>query len=178
MAGTGIQKTEDHHIDKRRQPESHGIIRDKANAGQSDLVLSSVSSLASSQVFADWFKQPEPGSRLVIGALDENLKAQLGARQKAVLLSDETLAKQKKHHPELTFDEYQRIPEIIQKGKVIKEKDERLYFFQRESRFYMAVVKATENKAENYLITFFRVKPEHMQRKQRRGELIRDWNRN
>ena len=94
-----------------------------------------------------------------------------------MLLSDETLAKQKKHHPELALNEYRLIPEIVRKGKVIREKDARLYFFQRQGHLYMAAIKATEDKAENYLVTFFRVRSEHMRRKQRRGELIRDWQR-
>ena len=136
-----------------------------------------VQSLVASQVFTDWFQQPAAGSRFVIAALDEDLQRRLHAQQKAVLLSDETLAKQKQHHPELALNEYRLIPEIVRKGRVIREKDARLYFFQRQGHLYMATVKATADKAENYLVTFFRVRPEHMRRKQRRGELIRDWQR-
>ena len=172
-----MNKSLDYHIGKHRQPESHSLIRDKVNASTSDLALGTVRSLVASQVFTDWFRQPAAGSRFVIAALDEDLQRRLGARQKAVLLSDETLAKQKQHHPELALNEYRLIPEIVRKGKVIREKDARLYFFQRQGHLYMATVKATENKAENYLVTFFRVRPEHMRRKQRRGELIRDWQR-
>ena len=164
-------------LGKHRQLKSHSLIRDKVNASTSDLALGTVSSLVASQVFTDWFQQPATGSRFVIAALDEDLQRRLGAQQKAVLLSDETLAKQKQHHPELALDEYRLIPEIVRKGKVIREKDARLYFFQRQGHLYMAVIKATENKAENYLVTFFRVRPGHMQRKQREGELIRDWQR-
>lgn len=162
---------------KRPQLESHNLILDKVNASAGDLALGMVSSRVASPVFANWFRQPAAGSRFVIAALDEDLQRRLGAQQKAVLLSDETLAKQKKHHPELALDEYRLIPEIVRKGRVIREKDARLYFFQRQGHLYMATVKATEDKAENYLVTFFRVRPEHMRRKQRRGELIRDWQR-
>ena len=172
-----MNKPLDYHIGKHRQLESHSLILDKVNASTSDLALGMVQSLVASQVFTDWFQQPAAGSRFVIAALDEDLQRRLGAKQKAVLLSDETLAKQKKHHPELALNEYRLIPEIVRKGKVIREKDARLYFFQRQGHLYMATVKATEDKAENYLVTFFRVRPEHMQRKQRRGELIRDWQR-
>ena len=163
----------DCHIGKPPRLESHNLIHDKVNA--SDLALGMVSSLVSSPVFANWFRQPAAGSRFVIAALDEDLQRRLGAQQKAVLLSDETLVRQKNHHPELALNEYRLIPEIVQKGKVIREKDARLYFFQRQDHLYMAAIKATEDKAENYLVTFFRVRPEHMRRKQRRGELIRDW---
>ena len=156
--------------------ESHNLILDKVNVSTGDLALGMVSSRVRSPVFANWFRQPAAGSRFVIAALDEDLQ-RLNAQQKVVLLSDETLAKQKKHHPELALDEYRLIPEIVRKGRVIREKDARLYFFQRQGHLYMATVKATADKAENYLVTFFRVRPEHMRRKQRRGELIRDWQR-
>ena len=173
----GVHPAFNYHIGKHRRLESHSLIRDKVNASTSDLALGTVSSLVASQVFTDWFQQPAAGSRFVIAALDEDLQRRLGAKQKAVLLSDETLAKQKQHHPELALDEYRLIPEVVQKGKVIREKDARLYFFQRQGHLYMATIKTTEDKAENYLVTFFRVRPGHMQRKQRRGELIRDWQR-
>ena len=56
----------------------------------------------------------------VIAALDEDLKRRLGAQQKAALLSDETLAKQKQHQPELTLAQYRLLAEIIAKGKAIE----------------------------------------------------------
>ena len=80
-------------IGKHRQLESHSLIRDKVNASTSDLALGTASSLVASLVFTDWFQQLVAGSRFVIAALDEDLKRRLGAKQKAVLLSDETLAK-------------------------------------------------------------------------------------
>ena len=171
----GVHPAFNYHIGKHRQLESHSLIRDKVNASTSDLALGTVSSLVASQVFTGWFRQPTAGSRFVVAALDEDLKRRLGAKQKAVLLSDETLAKQRKHHPELALNEYRLIPEIVRKGKVIREKDAKLYFFRRQGHLYMTTVKATEDKAENYLVTFFRARPEHMQRKQRKGELIRNW---
>ena len=121
-----MNKSLDYHIGKHRRLESHSLIRDKVNASAGDLALGTVRSLVASQVFTDWFRQPAAGSRFVIAALDEDLQQRLGAKQKAVLLSDETLAKQKKHHPELALNEYRLIPEIVRKGMVIREKDARL----------------------------------------------------
>ena len=40
-------------LGKRRQLESHSLIRDKVNASTSDLALGTVSSLVASQVFTD-----------------------------------------------------------------------------------------------------------------------------
>ena len=143
-----------------------------------------VSSLLASQVFADWFQQPATGSRFVIAALDEDLQrpvrwrgGRLGTKQKVVLLSDETLAKQKQHHPELTLAEYRLLPKMINTGMVIKEPDQRLVFFESKSteKLYMAVIKTTENGAENYLTSFRQTTDKDMRRKERQGRVIREW---
>ena len=164
-------------IGKHRQLESHSLIRDKVNASKSDLALGTVSSLVASQVFADWFRQPATGSRFVIAALDEDLKRRLGAKQKAVLLSDETLAKQRKHHPELALAEYRLLPKMINTGMVIKEPGQRLVFFESKStgKLYMAVIKTTENGDENYLTSFRQTTDKDMRRKERQGRVIRKW---
>ena len=173
----GVHPAFNYHIGKHRQLESHSLIRDKINASTSDLALGTVLSLVASQVFTDWFRQPAAGSRFVIAALDEDLQRRLGARQKAVLLGDETLAKQRKHHPELTLAEYRLLPEIINTGMVIKEPDQRLLFFESKStgKLYMAVIKTTENGAENYLTSFRRTTVKDMRRKERQGRVIRKW---
>ena len=166
-----------YHIGKHRQLESHSLIRDKVNASTSDLALGTVSSLVASQVFTGWFRQPTAGSRFVVAALDEDLKRRLGAKQKAVLLSDETLAKQKKHHPELTLVEYRLLPKTINAGMVIKEPGRRLVFFESKSmgKLYMAVMKTTENSNENYLTSFRQTTDKDMQRKKRQGRIVREW---
>ena len=125
----GVHPAFNYHIGKHRQLASHSLICDKVNASISDLALGTVSSLVASQVFTDWFRQPAAGSRFVIAALDEDLKRRLGAKQKAVLLSDETLAKQRKHHPELTLAEYRLLPEMIAKGKAIKFAEQNIHVY-------------------------------------------------
>ena len=161
----GVHPAFPYHIGKHRLQQTQSLIRNKVNASQSDLGLGTVSSLVKSQVFTDWFKQPQAGSHFVIAALDEDLKGRLKATQKAVLLSDETLSKQKAHHPELTLEEYQLIPEILVKGKVITEGEQKLVFFKKDKRLYLAAVKTTEDKTENYLVSFFRAKPDDITRK-------------
>ena len=60
----GVHPDFNYHISKHRQLGSHSLIRDKVNAGTSGLALGTVSSLAASQVFTDWLRQPAAGSRL------------------------------------------------------------------------------------------------------------------
>ena len=164
----------DYHIGKHRQLESHSLIRDRVNASTSDLALGTVSNLVASQVFTDWFRQPVAGSRFVIGALDEDLKRRLGAKQKAVLLSDETLAKQKQHHPELSLAEYRLLPEVIVKGKAIEFGEQNIHFYTTHGRLYRAVVKTTEKRHENYLTTFHISRDKQLAKDLKNGKLIRE----
>ena len=170
----GVHPAFNYHIGKHRQLESHSLIRDKVNASTSDLALGTVSSLVASQVFTDWFRQPAAGSRFVVAALDEDLKRRLGAKQKAVLLSDETLAKQSKHHPELTLAEYRLLPEMIAKGKAIKFAEQNIHFYTIHDRLYRAVVKTTEKRHENYLTTFHISRDKQLDKDLKNGKLIRE----
>ena len=163
-----------YHIGKHRQLESHSLIRDKVNASTSDLALGTVSSLVASQVFTDWLRQPAAGSRFVIAALDEGLKRRLGAKQKAVLLSDETLAKQRKHHPELTLAEYRLLPRMIAKGKAIKFAEQNIHFYTIHGRLHRAVMKTTEKRHENYLTTFHISRDKQLDKDLKNGKLIRE----
>ena len=160
----------DCHIGKRPRLESRNLILNKVNASKGDLALGMVSS----PVFADWFRQPAAGSRFVIAALDEDLQ-RLNAQQKAVLLSDETLAKQKVSHPDLAVEEYQLLPEIFHKGRVIRENEHNIHFHAIRGRLYKAVVKITQKRHENYLTTSHRARKKQVERETRGGLLIRDW---
>ncbi len=173
----GVHPAFNYHIGKHRLQQSYSLIRNKINASQSDLALGTVSSLLKSQVFTDWFKQPTPDSRFVIAALDENLKGRLKAKQKAVLLSEATLVKQKRNHPELKLDEYQLIPEVIAKGKVIQAGEQNLYFYAVHGRLYKVVVKRTEDRQENYLTTFHRKSIKQLNSELAKGKLLRNWDK-
>ena len=114
----------------------------------------------------------------MVAALDEDLQRRLGARQKAVLLSDETLAKQRVSHLDLTMEEYQLLPEIFHKGRVIRENKHNIHFYAIRGRLYKAVVKITQKRHENYLTTFHRARREQVESETRKGMLIRDWQEN
>ena len=150
----------------------------EANTDTSDLALGTVASRVKSQVFTDWFRQPAADSRFVIGALDEALKRRIGVQQKAILLSEKTLAKQKVSHPDLTIEEYQLLPEIFHKGRVIRENEHNIHFYAIRGRLYKAVVKITQKRHENYLTTFHRARKQQVERETRKGLLIRDWRKN
>lgn len=66
---------------------------------------------------------------------------------------DETLAKQKQNHPELTLAAYRLLPEIIAKREAIELGEQNIYFYASHGRLYRVVVKTTGKRHENYLTT-------------------------
>lgn len=169
----GIHPAFAYHIGQHRDQQSHSIIRNKINASESDLALGIVDSLVMSQVFKSWHAQPATGSSFVIGALDVDLTARLGAKQRAVLISDQTLAKQQQRHPELSLDEYQLIPKIINDGTVVLIGADRVHIYETNKHVYKLVVKTTTEKHENYITTFHRGRDKQLSNDIAKGELIR-----
>ena len=95
-----------------------------------------------------------------------------------MLLSDETLARQKVSHPDLTVEEYQLLPEIFHKGRVIRENEHNVHFYAIRGRLYKAVVKITQKRHANYLTTFHRARKKQVESETRKRMLIRDWQEN
>lgn len=110
-----------------------------------------------------------------MAALDGDLKAHLNAAQNAVLLSKDTLIKQRRHHPELTDKEYRLLPDLVNKGAVIDlGNGQRLAFFHQAGRLYKAALKATRAGDELYLLSFYRANKNELARDKRRGTVIRE----
>ncbi|GAB4442534.1 MAG: hypothetical protein OHK0040_13580 [bacterium] len=99
-----------------------------------------------------------------VAVLDEEYRKLIKAKTQAVYLSDETLAKQRgwlknvPGHPELTLEEYQKIPEIIANGQFIAQDSEfTIIFVKHADRFYHAVIKATRSGEALFLTSFRRI---------------------
>ncbi|MFB9968974.1 phage minor head protein [Pseudoroseomonas cervicalis] len=105
-----------------------------------------------------WMEAPE--DNLVVGELAAEVQAALGARQGAVLLSPQTLAKQLRHHPDLTPEDYDVLRQLIGSPDVVRrEEDRRLALIKRQGVVYVAAIKSTADGAENYLLSFRRARP-------------------
>jgi len=86
-----------------------------------------------------------------------------------VILSSETPEKQKKH--KMTSKDYQRLPEILKKGKVIQQTELKWVFFWRE---YKAVLKLTQSRDEAYLVSFHRTRNREIKRIEKQGKIFRE----
>ena len=85
--------------------------------------------------------------------------AATGGRSPTVRLSASTAAKQALRHPDLAPDDYARVQRILDRGEMFRDRrDPRaaVDFLDMDGRLWRAVVKATENRAETYLVSLHR----------------------
>jgi hypothetical protein len=99
-----------------------------------------------------------------VAVLDEEYRRLIGAETQTVYMSDETLAKQRgwiegiDGHPELTIQEYQKLPDVIANGQfIVQDSEFTIIFIKYECRFYHAVVKATRSGKALFLTSFRRL---------------------
>ena len=90
---------------------------------------------------------------------------------RVVRLSPETAVKQHLHHSDLTVAEWRRVPEVIERGEVLRAKRRHHLVFFREfdgRRLYRALVKLTSNN-ELFLATFHRARPHDLRAARRQA---------
>lgn len=137
---------------------------------------------------------PDAGKALFIKIEDAAVKARIGELPVAVLtdearagleplpeggfpparvvrLSAEGAVKQVVRHPDLTLDDYRRLPDVIEGGAVITEPSGRhltLFLGDREGHHYKAAIKQTVNN-EIFLTNFQRIHEKDVGRAKRRA---------
>lgn len=121
------------------------------------------------------FYEGVTGGNFPVAVLSEEYRNAISAETQAVLLSDETLAKNRNNHPELTLQDYQSLPQIISGAQVIIEKQGQFIVFVKQSgKYYFAVIKTTQNRDELYM-TSFRVTGERdVKSEMKKGTVIKN----
>lgn len=102
--------------------------------------------------FEDWEKNPS--FEFPIAVLSKEKSELLEASSCIARFSAETMIKQKKHHPELTIEDYKKVQETVSAGEVIKEDDYNLIFILNNLKGAVCVIKATRNGKKLYLTSF------------------------
>jgi hypothetical protein len=138
-----------------------GKAREEKQLDQFKEKLNGVSANAADAVHRAWL-QPEifgrwrenPQGNIPAAVMDDDTRKLMGAQQKTVYLSAETMGKQEldEKHPLLTDEDYCRLPDVINKGEIFKQSNERIVFFRKDDRRFRAAIKTTKNGRENYLV--------------------------
>lgn len=104
--------------------------------------------------FGKWYEKPS--GNWPVGVLGAAQAEAIGATSRTVLLSGETVGKQKASHPELFADEYRFVQGAIDRGEQIKD-GERSLIFILEDDSYVCVVKSTITGKGVYVTSFRRL---------------------
>lgn len=96
--------------------------------------------------------------------LEQGVVSRLGAKTQLVALSEDTLKKQLREHPEITIQEYALIQDIVDRGReIIDAKDGSLIYVLKEEG-YVAVIKATRTDKAVFMTSFRRLSSRAVQR--------------
>ena len=106
--------------------------------------------------FASWIRAPMAPTS--IGQVLQVVANHLGGKDRTVLLSAETYAKQVAHHPEVVPDFYAVLQVMFREGEVYAKEPGRVQFVWEAGTFgFEATVKCTRH-GELFLVSFFRAK--------------------
>ncbi len=103
-----------------------------------------------------------------VAVLDKIKMLALNTEIRTVKLSIENLAKNIINHPEISFEEYIMISEIVNKTELLiyipdfNDENEKIICFTEKGKYYKTVIKSTKDKNENFLLSFhiYRIKNE------------------
>jgi hypothetical protein len=112
----------------------------------------SIRELVGGPLFAEW--AANPSGAFPAGMLKAADAKAIGAKARVAKLSDETMRKQVKRHPELKAAEYSWIQSALERGQR-RQDSERSAIYVLEQDGYVAVVKATQT-GEGVFVTSFR----------------------
>ncbi|MCG9093453.1 hypothetical protein LH437_15005, partial [Laribacter hongkongensis] len=102
----------------------------------------------------------------------------LGSSSQTVWLSDDTLAKQFAHRQGqgVALEDYWRVQTVLEQPElVLAERDRHLKFVRRNNRWWVAIVKVTQDGRENWLQSFHPTNERELARLRKSGNVI--WER-
>ncbi len=121
------------------------------------------------------FMEGKTGGEFPVAVLAEQFQKLIGAKSQTVLLSAETLAKNKIAHPELKLADYQGVQELLENAPlVIQDGEFTIAFIRRGKEYFQAAVKATRSGETLFLTSLRQSSWEDAQRMIRRGKVIKD----
>jgi SPP1 gp7 family putative phage head morphogenesis protein len=148
------------------------VLARKIDAAPPDIARAAVADVVAGRAFERFVRRPDGVTP--VGVLDERLGQAIGTTAQAVRLSADTAGKQLRHHPDLSAEDYRRIQAMIERGEAVRQGERHLVLtLTDQGRPYLAVVKATQDGRELYLVSYHRARRHHVRRARERGEVVR-----
>lgn len=119
-----------------------------------DIARTAINSLVRSDDFADFYKNPQ--GYFAVGVVDNRIKQALKTETSLCCLSDETLLKNQKHHPDLQLDDYLQINKVLQDYDILVQDTEKTVVAVKKisGKNYWLAVKVTRNGKEIFTQTY------------------------
>lgn len=121
-----------------------------------------------------------PKSSFPVAILNKVEREQIGAAKSVVTMEPGIYAKQQRNHPDLTIDDYRRLPDIISDATVIIEQGGNKVIFMAEratdgsSRWWKAIVRQDVAHPTPVVISFQRASDRELNREERKGTIVLD----
>ena len=145
----------------------------KIDAAPPALARAAVGTPWNTSLFRRHLSGASDGDWPVAAMEDAALKSALGAKSGVVRLSGETAAKQTVRHPDLVSADYALVRRILDEGELFKVgRHHAIGFLQVDGKIWSAVVKATSDRSQNYLVSLHRGNRRNLQRVRVRSEKI------
>ena len=106
-------------------------------------------------------------SYYIIGNLSDEQLNLLKSNTKIIKFSVDSLVKNIIKHPEIDFNDYYKINDIIinpDKIRLSKSNNNSILLLKKENKYYQVVIKTTIDKNENYLTSFRMLSEEEFNR--------------
>lgn len=147
---------------KERRENIDKLLTGKLEEADPSIAQVAIRDMVSSREFEAFFVEPK--GTFPVAVIDKVYRDSIGAKTQVVFLSEETMSKQKgllpdrEGHPELSIEEYRKLPDVIEGAQTILQDGElTLAFIETDGRTYQAVVKATQSGKRLFLTSFRRL---------------------
>lgn len=127
---------------------------DKLENTETNLAKTFVSGLVKEH-FQSWRK--EPNIDFPIAVLTKEQGKKFATEKTVIRLSKDTMIKQDNHHPELTFGDYLKIQEAVNKSEMYRQNENSYAFILEEKDGIVCIVKVTKEKDKLYLTSMRRL---------------------
>ena len=144
--------------------------RNALDAAPPEVASALVRQVVQSNAFSDFLVHPRPQQWLPVGVLGSADAAAIRARSTTVMLSDETVAKQARQHPDIAAADYTWVQRAIDQGERLQD-GPRAAIYLLEQDGWVAVVKATETGQGVFLQSFRRLSSKDARRDREVGRL-------
>jgi SPP1 gp7 family putative phage head morphogenesis protein len=143
----------------------------KVASADPEIASVAIRDLTASPAFADWLQRPQ--GHWPVLQLRGVVADAIGAKRRVASLSAETIAKQRRHHPELSVEDYRALPGMGEAPDlVVQDGDQTVVIVKRAGKLYWAAVKTTKTGFGTFVASFRLTSPKDVERLLRRGRIV------